>query len=407
MRRSIIIIFVLSSMVVFSQSVGFYYNRGTERLERKDYENAIIDFKEVLSKKKDYYEAYNDMGKAYMGLNKYTDAIKSFTSAIKLKNDYFSAYLLRSDCYLKTNKKNSAMKDMASIIKIKPTYIPVYEKRGDMYYTNKNYKKAEADYKKAVELNTKRGLTYYNLAEIQHKTDIDAAIINYKKTTVLSPKNSKAFKKLGNIYYNKKKYNESISYLGKAVALEDYSKETLKKIADSYFKLEKYNEAEKAYSKVLKIYHLRDKELYSRRGQCYVEQKKYVLAVKDFNKSIAYDRSYVDAYFHRAYANSKLNKEKLAVRDFTKALQLNPKCYRAYEKRGKYYFETQKYKLALTDFNAAIKNNPKPDAKTIYMRGACYSNISNMKAACIDLKKASEMGYEPAKKDFKRNCYGM
>ncbi len=88
-------------------------------------------------------------------------------------------------------------------------------------------------------------------------------------------------------------------------------------------------------------------------------------------------------------------------------MQLNPKCYRAYEKRGQYYFEVQKYKSALNDFNNAIKNNPKPSAKTFYMRGACYSGLNNNKAACLDLKKASEMGYEAAKKDFKKNCYGM
>jgi len=39
------------------------------------------------------------------------------------------------------------------------------------------------------------------------------------------------------------------------------------------------------------------------------------------------------------------------------------------------------------------------------MRSACFFNSNNLEAACKDLKKASEMGYEPAKEDYSTHCY--
>ena len=128
-------------------------------------------------------------------------------------------------------------------------------------------------------------------------------------------------------------------------------------------------------------------EVYSNRGNCYVEQENYELALKDYNKAIQLNSSVAEFYSLRGICYHKKENYVLALNDFNKAIQLNPRYANAYNNRGKYYFEQKNYELAIQDGNKAIELNP--DFYELYNnRGKCYFEQEKYELALNDFNKA-------------------
>jgi len=98
---------------------------------------------------------------------------------------------------------------------------------------------------------------------------------------------------------------------------------------------------------------------YYNRGHAYAEQKKYDLALSDYNKAIELDPKYVKAYNGRGNAYSDQKKYDLAIADYTQAIELDPKDVKAYNNRGRVYVFQKKYDLAIADFSKVIELDPK------------------------------------------------
>ena len=98
--------------------------------------------------------------------------------------------------------------------------------------------------------------------------------------------------------------------------------------------------------------------------------KNFIKAINYFTKAIELDSNYVDAYYERGVSNFYLKFYLKAIVDFTKAIEINPN-------NGWYYFSRGWAKKILKD-----------------------------KSACIDAKKAIDLGYiDPLNLDWvKRNC---
>src|SRR6478672_8805899 len=69
----------------FAQTESDYFSRGQAALDRKDYDDAVAQFSNVLSLRSDYAEAYNNRGLAYFHKGQYDSAIGDFNRAIQYK----------------------------------------------------------------------------------------------------------------------------------------------------------------------------------------------------------------------------------------------------------------------------------------------------------------------------------
>ena len=167
------------------------------------------------------------------------------------------------------------------------------------------------------------------------------------------------------------------------------------------------------YSKAIEI----DPEDYNainNRGLIKNELKDYEGAIADFIKVIEMNPKDDFAYNNRGNSKFYLKDYEGAIADYTKAIEINPKYLNAYNNRGNSKLELKNYEGAIADYTNAIEINPENSNAYAY-RGMAKERLEkrnffrfifngNLKSACDDWKKASELGYEDATKWVKDQC---
>jgi len=84
----------------------------------------------------------------------------------------------------------------------------------------------------------------------------------------------------------------------------------------------------------------------------------YGRALLDYNKAIALDSTYADAYLNRGYAYSIIGNVERALRDIGRAAQLDPSSYRPYAYRARILASLGETQGAVGDFSRALSLNP-------------------------------------------------
>ena len=149
--------------------------------------------------------------------------------------------------------------------------------------------------------------------------------------------------------------------------------------------LKRYAEAEVAINAAIKI--SPRAAFYNNRGFVYYNQKKWELALADYNKAIAINPDFALAYYNRGLVYYDQKKWELALADYTKTIAINPDDAEAYNNRGLVYKNQKKWELALADYNKAITINP--DLALAYTsRGTLYANQKKWELALADYNKA-------------------
>lgn len=144
-------------------------------------------------------------------------------------------------------------------------------------------------------------------------------------------------------------------------------------------------------------------QIYYNIGNCLLYQGKSNEALTSMRKAISLDSTYVLGYYGRSiiYLNNKIYDK--AIEDFNKILELNAYFFPAVKGRGIAHLNNGDFKKAIVDFNTVL-NFDVDDEKTLYLRGLAKLYLNNLYEGCLDLLKASEMGYNLADKDLKKYC---
>lgn len=97
---------------------------------------------------------------------------------------------------------------------------------------------------------------------------------------------------------------------------------------------------------------------YGNRGEAYRDQKKYDLAMADFNKSIAVDPEYVESYNSRGQMYGMMGEMDLALDDFKRVIELSPNFDEAYNNIGVIYSMQEKPDEAVKYYEKAAEIDP-------------------------------------------------
>ncbi len=130
-------------------------------------------------------------------------------------------------------------------------------------------------------------------------------------------------------------------------------------------------------------------DYYSEGWDFYVEDK-YREAIESYDKAIALNPRYAEAYQYRGAAYELLEEYDQALDDYNKACQLNPKDPYAFSSRGGLHKKLKLYDKALEDYESAIRLdslNPRPYTG----RGDVYAELKNYDNALDDYAKAIEL----------------
>lgn len=132
--------------------------------------------------------------------------------------------------------------------------------------------------------------------------------------------------------------------------------------------------------------------LYLNRGNIYLKDHKYQLAIADYNKAIELSPSMANIYNNRGNVYLNIKEYELALKDFNRALFLEPNFTQPLMNIGIIYGYKKEHQNALRYFEKAIANSENYSL-IYYYRSQVYKDIGEIKLALQDMKKAVSLGY--------------
>ncbi|GBD52823.1 tetratricopeptide repeat protein [Microcystis aeruginosa NIES-298] len=297
-------------------------------------------------------------------LRRHEEAIKAFDEAIK-QNDPDNVYLA---WYGKGLALGALDKDQPAIEALQQA-INTLPKREDLKKFHSSILQQQSVVYRSLE-NYEQALTVINQA------------------ISLFPNNPKSYIIKWVVLYELKRYDEGLDTITQAIDLAPRAFWYAIR-GSNYYLQKKYELALDDFNKAMKLnpnYAL----AYSGRGELYYYQKKYDLALADFNKAIEINSDYAEAYVNRGFIYYNQQKYDLALSDWNKAIEINPNYANAYYNRGNLYYDLQKYDLALSDYSKAIELN-RSYAIAYYNRGLLHRDLRKYDLALSDFSKAIEI----------------
>lgn len=404
LRAALLLSLLFSAAVLYAQPAYVFHDRGLEKLEAKNYAEAIKDFDLALQKDKNHAPSYCDKARAEAELGKKEEALKNFEQAIKLKSDYVDAYYYRALLYHKL-KDSRAIADFTKTIQLDPKKTDAYLKRGLYYYSNKQENEALKDFNKAIELKCSNLDVYYLRGKImaQKGNSLDA-LNDFNEVLKKDPMHSAALIERGKIYLKQNKLEPALKDFNACIANRLNTEEIYAVRAECYIQMGRFDDALRDYNTLIDIYKTKDIKVYAMHAEANYKKNDLPATIKDCNKMVSLNREYAPAYLLRGkvYVQQGKAKHVLALNDFKKVCELEPENAEAWNRRGNLLFETAKYAEAIDVLSKCI--SIKPEATAYYVRSKCYYKTNNKKACCADLEKAAEMGNKEAKKDIGIVC---
>lgn len=240
--------------------------------------------------------------------NKINDAILGYRTIININSSMTDAYINLAICYASLNDYKNAIATLNNAKAKFPTNNLVLKTLKDVQndllstslaeasknYENKDYQKAIEKYL-AITPATEDSMLGV-AASYQAINDFNKAIDYYKKAELINPKNAEIPYYIGYLYSEQQNWNDAETYLQKSISLNpDSEAKNLLSYVNQNLILIEYNNAidlfeknnfESALTKLNNIIKkgFNNDFIYYYRGLIYDEQKKYKLAVDDYNK---------------------------------------------------------------------------------------------------------------------------
>lgn len=343
-------------------------------------QQALEDFKQANRYAQE--SAINDYSTCAFvaaALHKSDDALKCANKSIDLQHTP-GTYLDRANVFKERGDFAAAYADYSTALKMLPESATLYLMRASSMFAKGDYARAMEDCNAAIRLDD-AGLYYYLRASIYAATG---------------------------------KPDDAIQDLGKAVdrARGYLLAEAYADRAEAHQEQDRFEDAVADHRRAVAIYP--NAEFLTRRGEGYLQGKKWRLALRDFQRAASLAPTLPEIYLSRADTYRSMGDHQRAISDYTRAidlfqrLDLRGKSYgailfisgkselQAYIGRAITYGQVPDYDKQVADWTAAIEI--KPDADLYRFRGYAYQRAGNMASALKDFTKAIEM--EPSAENY-------
>ncbi|MBI2092863.1 MAG: tetratricopeptide repeat protein [Deltaproteobacteria bacterium] len=302
-----------------SERAVFHNNQGVTYLNQGQFERAEFEFKTAAELSPDYA--------------KVDDAIKMIKKAIKKDPVFSDAYYNLGLRYLEKTKQNPAK-----------SYI----------------KFAEAEFKKATELNPTLKLVHTELAKMYRELgDFEHAVIRYRLALEDYPNDVDAWLKLGNLYLEMKEPFKAQNTFLKAVEINPDSAEAHQQLGMFYYNEGRFEEALTELEEVARLQPISE--------LAYYRVGTVKLNIGDAKKQTG-DAASADVYYDAAKAA------------FQHSLEINPNFADASFNLGLVYLKQGNNEEARRQWEHTLILDPK-HGRTLYNIGTLYNYIGNKKAS--------------------------
>ena len=342
-----------------------------------------------------YANAFMNRGVFYSTINDTLNAIIDFNKAIELEPENSICYSNRAEFYKSSKKYEKSLSDYNKAIELEPNETIYLFDRANLYCDMEQYDKSLSDFFKIIELSPNEALAYSKIGDLYKSNfkDTEQALLNYNKAIEIAPENAKFWNIRGRFYeLELKNYDKALSDYNKTIELEPKVAKWFFYRALLYYEMKKYQESLNDYLNVIDIYP-NFPDAYNNIANIYtVYFKDFSKALDFYNKKITLQPNDPLGYSSRAilYQNSFKNNDK-ALLDFNKAVELAPDSSIYYLDRGRFYELTLKqYDKALVDYSSAIDLEPLVSIN-YSQRAFIYRKNNEFENAIQDYKKAIEI----------------
>lgn len=241
---------------------------------------------------------------------------------------------------------------------------------------------------------TNRGMLYVALNEYE-KAEAD-----FRKAAELDPASADLWGSWAASYMKRGMYQEAHEKLSKAIELSPHSLNARMGRGIANFHLGKTQEALDDFTKGIER-HERFADGWFCRGQVYEKLGDLDRAMADFSQAVQLDADNPRYLVERAQLHQTTGQPEKARADFEKLVELcaaaiakNPNVAWVWNMRGVAYHELQQYEKALADFTKAIELQPTPTPThhEYFNRAHTYAELGQWEPAASDFAKIIELG---------------
>jgi len=364
LRNVCLSIFLVFSLVAFSQSAKKLAKQAKKDYKAKNYQASIDGYTKALALKPANYNYFVGRGTSYEMAAKLPEAIADFKQAIVLKPKTEILYMQVADLSIRLNDYTTAASYLDNLNGMDRKNVEALQKASFSYLKLKQFNTALDRANKALDVQHYNYVNhYYKALALDSLKDYNNASKDYVAAIRLvqneTPNDVKPMPKFKPYYanyalvlYRLNDFDNSIKYYDIATSID---------AADA--------EEPKQYY----VYYLE--------SQPYLKKTDFTNAVGYLNKSMAINPKFADGFFSRAQVYKQTSQFQSAISDYTKVTQLDEKNTSAFYGRGQSYLELAKYPEAISDLQQAAKLQPGND------------QIKNL------LKEASDKNYQANKED--------
>ncbi len=335
-----------------------YLLRGAIRQLSKDYQGALFDYNQALTRQPDYGLAY--LGTCFVRyyLKDYQRAIADCDTVIKLQQDSANAYQIRGIIRMELEDYQRAIADFSNVIKLEPDE-NAYGLRGLARERSKDYQGAIFDYTQAIRLQPNNAFAYFTRGRVrQQLQDYQGAIFDYTQLIKLQPNNADAYLNRVIVRVQLKDYQGAIADCNQRIKLQPNNADAYRFRGAIREQLKDYHGAIFDYNQAIKL-EPNNADAYLYRGNVRAQLQDDQGALSDYNQVIKLKPNNADAYFRRGAAHQQLKDYRLALLDYNQAIKLQPNNAQYYFDRGVIHHELQDYTAALSDYNQAVAKDEK------------------------------------------------
>lgn len=248
-----------------------------------------------------------------------------------------------------------------------------------------------------------------------------------------------AFMNRGQVRLNRKNTEGALRDFQTSTELDTANGDAHFLLALAAFQLRRYDVAIDGNSAAIQLKSSFGSQSYLNRAQCLIRLGMNKKALADLTEAIKMkDSNLKQAHFDRGQVYMRLNEKKLAVDDYKEVVKLNPNNLQLTWDIGRVSYEIENYVDALSYYSKTIERIEEPQAQMYLVRGEVFEKLENYEAAiqdytrviemkqslanahylrgqatarlgkkedaCLDWKKAAELGHQDAKGVIVYNC---
>ena len=440
-----------------SQNIAVFYGNLGGSYEKLDQwrgaEKAYV--KALEFDKKPDYEC--KLGLIYEKLGKWNRMIEHCGKAVELRRktptdpyglDYYYGFL--AEAYFKAGRLQEFenLFEGSGDLKEEPEKkAAVYNRIGNLFFSADKNREAIPYYEKAINLDSKRpvyesnlGRTYSNLGELEEMIRHCRAAVDLRRMTPADPygmdfyyeflaeayfkagrptefenlfegsgdlkeepeKKAAVYSRIGGLFFERYKDQESIEYLRKAIELAPKAAKHHASLGAVFRTLKKWEEAKKAYQEAIQL-NPDNSVYYNELGNIYFDTEVYQESVQQYRKAIDIGEKTSELTRNLAVYYSNLGGSYRVLKEWEEARKASREACRLEPENSSYqnglgniYFESGAYKESIRYYQRAIKLGKKTGEGALNM-AVYYGNLGGSYKALKNWKEAKKAYAEAIK----------